>query len=379
MVANPILSVCIPTFNRATKLDNILGIIANEIRGWHDKIEICISDNGSSDKTQKVIAKWKKLIPITSGKNKINMGYDVNMVKAIQLAKGDFAMCMGDDDDIVAGSLKQLVNDLSRHEKYVINAIYLNSLKNGLPVTKFGFDSFRIASKGGMYPPLSLSFGGAICLRTEIAKRIIKQKTHFKNDRLCKREKDIHFLDEFVHTYLFLECAKYDTPGLIGLEPGCVVSVQGKGASISIAKRFYFDLIFNLYYLNIKTRYPWANESIYLDEGGVARHIFRRYVALSYMLCSHPELQDAFMSIQAASLKILKLEGLTTHYFALRALIAIQIFLSIPIEMCIDAYKFIFGKKDFLSESIDNVGTPPKTVDDFFTYARKYQIEEGLL
>jgi len=373
MGEKPTLSICIPTYNRAAKLNNTLGEISREIRGLSGKVEICISDNCSSDNTQQVIAKWKKILHVSSRKNSTNMGYDANAALALQLANGKFAMFSGDDDSLVPGSIARLVADLSKHDGSGMGAVYLNSLKCGSPQTAFGFSDFRVFPKNSRgYSPISLSFGGAVCVRTEIAKKIMRKKLYFENNRLCKREDDKFLLFDFIHTYLFLECAS--SAGSFGVEPSCVVEVQGRGQSISITKRFYFDLVFNIYYMQLRKSYPWMREAMFLDEGGIARHILRRYAALSYMLTIHPELSDAFLSNFNLSLKILQMEN---HLLLARLLGMIEPvrragLLDWPAASCVKIYRHLSGRKDFLSENIDNIGTPPKAVEDLFARAKKY-------
>ena len=172
------LSICIPTFGRADRLDHILGAIHCEIAGLPYKVQVCISDNGSKDNTQRIIRKWKGRLNIKSRRNPYNMGYDVNAAQVMRLADGEFAMYVGDDDTLAPGSLKRLVDDLRCHGQSGIGAIYLNNLKCGKPRTKFGFSEFRVFSDGSKdYPPLDLVFGGAICVRAAIAKRILAKKT----------------------------------------------------------------------------------------------------------------------------------------------------------------------------------------------------------
>jgi glycosyltransferase involved in cell wall biosynthesis len=369
-----VLSICIPTYNRAPRLNAVLEAISNEIKlfpnEWRASIEVCISDNGSTDKTQNVIAKWKKRLHISSSRNATNMGYDVNAVKAIQLAKGKFAMCMGDDDTFVKGSLERLVEKLVKYGDYNFGAIYLNSLKNGTRETAFGCPEFRVYRKDDVYSPLSLSFGGSVCLRTKTAKAIIKETIYFENGKLCKHGKDKFLLSEFVHTYLFLECVSRS--GSLGIEPKCVVEVQGKGQSISIAKRFYFALIFNLYYLQIRENYPWVKEAIFLEEG-VVNHIFKKYLALSYLLNNRPDLTDAFNSNYALSLKILKDSPEWAFLLVVLEKIRKVGFLNLPLALCIDMIRVLSGKNDFLRENADTVGTPSKAVEDLFARAKKYQ------
>ncbi len=53
----PLLSICIPTYNRADVLDLVLkNIIEN--RGFDESIEIVISDNASTDNTFEICKKY---------------------------------------------------------------------------------------------------------------------------------------------------------------------------------------------------------------------------------------------------------------------------------------------------------------------------------
>lgn len=55
----PVLSICIPTFNRSTYLSNTLAQLTKEkIFTDSDDVEIVISDNCSSDDTEDICRKY---------------------------------------------------------------------------------------------------------------------------------------------------------------------------------------------------------------------------------------------------------------------------------------------------------------------------------
>ena len=60
-MSQPKISICIPTFNRAKSLTNCLASIAIASRKYSGEFEICVSDNGSDDKTADVIKTAKKI------------------------------------------------------------------------------------------------------------------------------------------------------------------------------------------------------------------------------------------------------------------------------------------------------------------------------
>ena len=57
------ISLCIPTYNRSMYLNNLLSSIVSNKNYLRD-VEICISDNNSSDETSNVIKSYKNIISI---------------------------------------------------------------------------------------------------------------------------------------------------------------------------------------------------------------------------------------------------------------------------------------------------------------------------
>ena len=79
MIDKPLLSICIPTYNRAEFLKDALDSILRQINENNkDKVEICISDNASEDNTEELVEEYQKKspIPIIYHKNEKNMGAD---------------------------------------------------------------------------------------------------------------------------------------------------------------------------------------------------------------------------------------------------------------------------------------------------------------
>ena len=74
---NKLLTIAIPTFNRAQLLDKHLTWLAQAIKGFEDDCEILVSDNCSTDNTQEVIQKWQTTLSnmtFKSNKNFKNSG-----------------------------------------------------------------------------------------------------------------------------------------------------------------------------------------------------------------------------------------------------------------------------------------------------------------
>jgi len=106
------ISICIPQYNRINYLLKSLAIIEKQT---YDNIEIAISDDCSTDDTEIEIKKLasRYRFPIIFDKNERNMGYDRNYRKCIEIATGDYAFVIGNDDSIAGeDSIEFLVNFL---------------------------------------------------------------------------------------------------------------------------------------------------------------------------------------------------------------------------------------------------------------------------
>lgn len=118
MESKPILSLCIPTWNRASFLKEGLSHLEAQLRliSSPKDIEIFISDNCSSDNTPTVIEEFiKRGMPIVYNRNKENIGMDGNFFTCMNHSHGQFIWLMGDDDYLVEGTLSTIINVLKNH------------------------------------------------------------------------------------------------------------------------------------------------------------------------------------------------------------------------------------------------------------------------
>jgi glycosyltransferase involved in cell wall biosynthesis len=109
------ISLCIPQYNRIRYLLKNLSIIA--LQTFPD-IEVVISDDASTDNTEeelKMIAATYKY-PLVYYRHTVNVGYDANLRKSLELATGDYCIMMGNDDTLNAPEgIQQLVDFLEEN------------------------------------------------------------------------------------------------------------------------------------------------------------------------------------------------------------------------------------------------------------------------
>jgi len=118
----PILSICIPTYNRAEFLSEAIESVLNQLTE-DIKVEICISDNASTDNTEELVKKYqeKEICNIIYHKNHENIGADRNFLKVVEIANGEYCWYLGSDDKISPSSINKILNEISNNK----NDIYL--------------------------------------------------------------------------------------------------------------------------------------------------------------------------------------------------------------------------------------------------------------
>lgn len=133
--SKPLLSICIPTFNRAAILDQTISSIVSQ-RGFNqDLIEIIISDNASDDNTEEVVKKYQAVYNnILYQKNQKNI-QDENFPAVIDKANGVF---------------RKLCNDNCAFSDGTLN-LFLEVIKNNIneqPILFFLNANHRIKKRG---------------------------------------------------------------------------------------------------------------------------------------------------------------------------------------------------------------------------------------
>lgn len=91
-----LISICIPTWNRATYLQNTLTSIAPQLG---PDVEVVVSDNASDDGTREVVSRYQqKFSEIRYVSNDANLGFDRNLLNSLEHASGEYVWFFGSDD-----------------------------------------------------------------------------------------------------------------------------------------------------------------------------------------------------------------------------------------------------------------------------------------
>jgi len=106
-----VLSICIPTYNRAEKLDLALNALIKASANYAADVEILVSDNCSEDNTKEIIESNKENCNfLYYFRNKENLGFNLNMFSLVdRYAKGKFCWVLGDDDFVDIDALNYII------------------------------------------------------------------------------------------------------------------------------------------------------------------------------------------------------------------------------------------------------------------------------
>lgn len=117
----PILSMCIPTYNRANDLNHNLTLIESylEKAGLFDKVCLVISNNCSTDETDVVVKHFvdEGRLCIHYYKQEHNIGAGPNQVYAVEKASTPWVMLLGDDDYLEPWYIVECLKQIDEHPK----------------------------------------------------------------------------------------------------------------------------------------------------------------------------------------------------------------------------------------------------------------------
>jgi len=130
----PLLSVTIPTYNRASVLERALASLIPQVRDFAAEIELVISDNCSTDSTGDVIQSCVAANPdlrIRVHLNLENEGFFGNAVRCRALARGKFMWLLSDDDFVAPETVDRILSVLRTESPAFI---FLKSAPEGATV-----------------------------------------------------------------------------------------------------------------------------------------------------------------------------------------------------------------------------------------------------
>lgn len=236
-----LISICIPTYNRAKYLTEALDSICSNLdKDSKDSLEVVISDNHSEDDTKRVVEGYQGRLSISYHCNDRNIGPTANLCMAATLAQGKYLWFLSDDDVLTTGALNYLMNYLRKHQR--VQYIYYTRLigdkylhYSDIVVEPSGLSGDTLYMTG---IALSAAFKGNIGIMGYYSSTIIQRELWLDNLSTYARE-----FNDFSHLELIFQSI-HDKHCAILARPG-VICRMGNFRTFAVNSLVWFDGFFN--------------------------------------------------------------------------------------------------------------------------------------
>jgi abequosyltransferase len=159
----PLLTIAIPTYNRAPLLSQSLAVLSVQLQEFPD-VELIVSDNASTDETKKVVSEHlERGVNLRYVQNESNFGMDRNFQQCFQFAQGKYFWLLSDDDIALPGSIALIRNYLLKNEYDLVFMEHFVAGEYSLPYRQV--DGDRLVSKVSADP---IAFSHWVNLRGDL-------------------------------------------------------------------------------------------------------------------------------------------------------------------------------------------------------------------
>lgn len=137
----PLLTICIPTYNRSNYLKVMLEALLPQVKSQAKDVEVWILDNASTDQTQAILEECSNLGPYQVKIQPQNVGPNQNIVDGpSKLARGLYTWVLGDHNLLAPNALSRVLKTIKNSLEYEI--FYVNyhaaSYPQDWPTTAIG-------------------------------------------------------------------------------------------------------------------------------------------------------------------------------------------------------------------------------------------------
>ena len=123
-MANKLLSICIPTYNRAEVLDDALNKLFSNPDFDENLIEVIVSDNCSTDRTSEVVSKYPLVLYYRNDENVKDLNFSI----VLGYATGTYVRLFNDTLSFKKGALKLMLDKIEKYSSEECNFFYYSNM-----------------------------------------------------------------------------------------------------------------------------------------------------------------------------------------------------------------------------------------------------------
>lgn len=143
------MTIAIPTFNRAAKLERLLTVLQEDITTsqLQERVVVLVSDNASTDETPSMLSQFADFdLRLEYYRQPENLGFDGNLRFLYAHVNTPYLWFMADDDYPLTGAVNKVVRALEAHEPDVLLFSFIQP--PGSTVRQFDFpESVRLVTE----------------------------------------------------------------------------------------------------------------------------------------------------------------------------------------------------------------------------------------
>jgi len=147
IMANPLVSVIIPTYNRADVVGNAIDSVLQQT---YKKIEIRVVDDGSTDNTQDKLAQYRNVIKVV---RQDNAGPAAARNRGVEISRGEILAFLDSDDLWLPTKIERQVDVMQKVDKSVPCCLCNATIRapNGEERTSFDLACLKASYKEGIW------------------------------------------------------------------------------------------------------------------------------------------------------------------------------------------------------------------------------------
>ena len=114
-MSRPLLTVIIPTYNRGTQLEPLLGEFVTVVETVGSKLQLIVCDNASTDRTPEILKTHRSVLPaMRIVRRNSNYGMEGNIACAMLEGDGDYVWVLSDHQQMCAKGLLRALDVIAK-------------------------------------------------------------------------------------------------------------------------------------------------------------------------------------------------------------------------------------------------------------------------